>query len=169
MEIETKFYLNELPSCVIEVMSVDYPKDRLKVRYLTGETLFLISISGENLANNWTEIKKENEMESIQETLAERGKVYGDFKNHAKITQLLKGVILQEQGYSRLSNSQREALDMIFHKVGRIINGDPNYIDSWVDIVGYAQLEVDELKAKEEFDRIEDHSAKRFPRNAGKE
>lgn len=90
-------------------------------------------------------------MESIQETLKERDKRYGEFKTHAKITQLLKGVVEQEQGYSRLSNSQREAINMIFHKIGRIINGDPNYIDSWVDVCGYSQLVVDELRGEEEF------------------
>ena len=38
-----------------------------------------------------------------------------------------------------------EALDMIFHKIGRIGNGDPFYDDSWIDICGYSQLVVDEL------------------------
>lgn len=93
-------------------------------------------------------------MESIQEVLRERGKKYGEFSTHAKITQLLKGVVEQEQGYSRLNNSQREAIDMIMHKIGRIINGDPNYVDSWVDIAGYAQLVTNELKADEEFNAV---------------
>ena len=34
---------------------------------------------------------------------------------------------------------------MIFHKLARIANGDPTYIDSWTDIAGYAQLVVDDL------------------------
>jgi hypothetical protein len=34
---------------------------------------------------------------------------------------------------------------MIVHKIGRILNGDPNYDDSWADIAGYAQLVVKEL------------------------
>lgn len=29
---------------------------------------------------------------------------------------------------------------MIVHKIGRILNGDPNYADSWHDIAGYATL-----------------------------
>lgn len=35
---------------------------------------------------------------------------------------------------------------MIFHKIARILNGDPNYADSWVDIAGYAKLVADELE-----------------------
>jgi hypothetical protein len=34
---------------------------------------------------------------------------------------------------------------MICHKIARILNGDPNYADSWVDIAGYAQLVADRL------------------------
>lgn len=29
---------------------------------------------------------------------------------------------------------------MIQHKIGRILNGDPAYADSWHDIAGYATL-----------------------------
>ena len=30
------------------------------------------------------------------------------------------------------------------HKIGRILNGDPDYQDSWTDIIGYTRLvEVD--------------------------
>jgi hypothetical protein len=44
-----------------------------------------------------------------------------------------------------LADDQQEALDMICHKIGRIINGDPDYADSWHDIAGYAQLVADRL------------------------
>jgi hypothetical protein len=46
-----------------------------------------------------------------------------------------------------MNASQREACEMIAHKLGRIVNGDPNYADSWVDIAGYAQLVVNELES----------------------
>lgn len=42
-----------------------------------------------------------------------------------------------------------EALEMIAHKIGRILNGDPGYADSWVDIAGYAQLVADRLNGVE--------------------
>jgi len=35
---------------------------------------------------------------------------------------------------------------MICHKISRIVNGDPNYKDSWHDIIGYAKLIEDKLE-----------------------
>ena len=86
--------------------------------------------------------------ENIYTTLAERGKRYGSFTGHAEITQRLKLIIDAELHVRRklLAHDQQEALDMICHKIGRIINGDANYDDSWVDIAGYAQLVVDRLR-----------------------
>jgi hypothetical protein len=48
---------------------------------------------------------------------------------------------------SKLAPDQREALAMIANKLGRILNGDPNYADSWMDIAGYAKLVADRLEA----------------------
>lgn len=87
-------------------------------------------------------------MNNITETLQERGQRYGVFKRHAEISQQLKEVI---SGYQTkvLSADQQEALDMICHKIARIINGDPDYADSWHDIAGYAQLVADRLNGVE--------------------
>ena len=90
-------------------------------------------------------------MANVDTVLEERGARYGKFKNHAAIAQgykLLTASFLEELNKPELSPSQQEALDMIFHKIGRIINGDPNYADSWVDIAGYAKLVADELEGK---------------------
>lgn len=81
----------------------------------------------------------------INTTLTERGKRYGTFKDHANVTQQLKGVMFGFNPSLRLENDQKEALEMIAHKLGRIINGDPDYADSWHDIAGYAQLVADRL------------------------
>lgn len=75
----------------------------------------------------------------IENTLEERGTRYGEFKDHADISQRLKVTMKCGNWYS-LEPDQREALDMIVHKIARILNGDPNYIDSWHDIAGYATL-----------------------------
>jgi hypothetical protein len=83
---------------------------------------------------------------SIQRMLEERGKRYGSFVGHAELTQELKTVMSIREGWKNLTSDQREALEMIAHKIGRIINGDPNYIDSWQDIIGYAQLVKDRLE-----------------------
>lgn len=84
---------------------------------------------------------------STDEILRERGSRYGVFKDHAFITQTLSEFVSDELD-SRgkvLSSDQKEALHMIFHKIGRIVNGDPNYSDSWHDIAGYAKLVADRL------------------------
>jgi hypothetical protein len=96
----------------------------------------------------------------IADILKDRGSKYGDFREQASISQELKMIlwgavaqrssrgtidILKGERTGALDPYQLEALEMIFHKIARILNGDPNYKDSWVDIVGYAQLVVDRL------------------------
>lgn len=76
----------------------------------------------------------------INETLAERGSRYGKFTTHADITQRIKHTMQQTDNWKKLMPDQAEALEMIAHKIGRILNGDPNYDDSWHDIAGYATL-----------------------------
>ena len=44
-----------------------------------------------------------------------------------------------------LAPDQQEALDMICHKMGRIVNGDADYVDNFRDIAGYAQLVADRM------------------------
>lgn len=87
----------------------------------------------------------------ISDILDERGKRYGKFKNHAEISQRLKYVVADalSKRKGEIADDQREALDMICHKIARIVNGDPDYADSWVDIAGYAQLVADRLQGIE--------------------
>ena len=84
----------------------------------------------------------------ITDILTERGKNYGAFKDHAHITQTLKRCITSHLKYRGpvLTVDQQEALDMICHKIGRIVNGNPNHVDSWDDIAGYARLVADRLR-----------------------
>lgn len=91
-----------------------------------------------------------NDSGDIVATLTERGKRYGKFTGHAKVTQELKRVLWNALADKpQLADDQQEALDMICHKLGRIVNGDPNYADSWVDIAGYAKLVSDRLEGVE--------------------
>jgi hypothetical protein len=80
---------------------------------------------------------------NLADILAERGSRYGEFKRHAMITMLIKDVIAAYGQH--LAPDQREALDMTAHKIGRILNGDPNHVDSWIDIAGYTKLVADRL------------------------
>jgi len=86
--------------------------------------------------------------DEIDAVLDARGSRYGDFMSHAEVTQQLKNVMMAHLIKKRktLVVDQQEALEMIFHKVGRIVNGDPDYADSWLDIAGYAKLVSDRLQ-----------------------
>lgn len=90
-------------------------------------------------------------MQDINTTLTQRGERYGKFTGHAAISQHLKAVIngFVNSRKTQLDPDQAEALDMICHKIARIINGDPDYFDSWHDIAGYAQLVADRLQGVE--------------------
>jgi hypothetical protein len=67
--------------------------------------------------------------------------------DHAAVSQRLKKVIWEELATrdKQLAADQAEALEMIMHKIGRIINGDADYDDSWRDIAGYSMLVCDRL------------------------
>lgn len=111
-------------------------------------------------------------MVQIGQVLEERGTRYGEFKTQAIIAQSMH--IVLEQGMKVAGKTrfdfapdQLEAINMIFNKLGRIVNGDPNYSDSWRDIAGYATLVADRLdndtqqreheaKMKEQYERNRD-------------
>lgn len=87
------------------------------------------------------------EKSKIESTLAERGKTHGDFRENGRIMQQLKAIARTGVNWPGdidpelpLSMEQREAIDMILHKVGRILSGNPNEPDHWRDIAGYATL-----------------------------
>ena len=90
-----------------------------------------------------------SESKSISQILAERGKRYGSFDGNAHISQSLKHQMAAQDNWVMLQDDQREALEMIAHKIARILNGDPDYVDNWVDIAGYAKLVSDRLTAEE--------------------
>ena len=83
------------------------------------------------------------EVQNVQAVLAERGSRYGKFSEHARITQNIKRAMEDSPNWTLLTPAQKEALEMVAHKIGLILNGDPNYSDSWVDIAGYSKLVAD--------------------------
>lgn len=86
------------------------------------------------------------QVSDITEVLAQRGSRYGKFTGHAKITRQLKKVMWEHPGWMKLDDDMCEALEMVAHKIGRILNGDPKYADSWVDLGGYSKLVADRLE-----------------------
>ncbi len=84
----------------------------------------------------------------VDQVLDSRAKDYGKFIDGAEIMQMLKRLVhgyIEKRG-TPLAFDQREAIDMIIHKLGRIINGNPDKVDHWVDIAGYAILVSERLE-----------------------
>ena len=83
-----------------------------------------------------------------EKTLAQRGEVYGRFVDHAAISQSIKRAMRAAPGWQELPDDMRESLEMLAHKVARILNGNPDYVDSWHDVSGYATLVEKRLKGE---------------------
>lgn len=82
----------------------------------------------------------------MKEILEARGKKYGPFPSHATITQGIKNQFKMTRAWDKMPLDMKESLEMIAHKIGRILNGDPFYRDSWDDIAGYALLVAENLE-----------------------
>ena len=78
--------------------------------------------------------------------LHERANVHGRWEDNARISRAFRAIVEEEVNkrperfQAKLTPSEREAIDMIVHKISRIIAGDPRHADHWDDIGGYARL-----------------------------
>ena len=91
------------------------------------------------------------QLTSVDEILATRASRYGDFATNALLSQTLQHIILQHAARNpsyKIEPYMAESLTFICQKIARIANGDPSYLDNWVDIAGYAQLVVNEINKK---------------------
>jgi hypothetical protein len=88
----------------------------------------------------------EKVINSVESTLNQRGKEYGKFRDLSRIAQDMKFYLRCCHKWCELTADQQEALDMIASKTARILNGNPNNVDSWHDIAGYATLIADRLR-----------------------
>lgn len=95
-------------------------------------------------------MSKTSDGNALEAMLAARKAVHGDFNDHARITQNLKAMVQNEKTYGHLTAAHREALEMILHKIGRIMAGDPHYRDHWDDISGYARLAADRVRTTQD-------------------
>jgi hypothetical protein len=84
---------------------------------------------------------------ALDETLRDRQTRYGSFSDVAFYTDQLKRTLRDGEKWGELSPSQREALDMIASKIGRVLSGNPNHADHWHDIAGYATLVERQIEA----------------------
>ena len=82
---------------------------------------------------------------SLDSVLQERGSRYGSLMSNATISQNLKEILHNSTNWEAMPPDMKEALHMIVHKISRIVEGDFEYDDSWIDISGYSTLIVERL------------------------
>ena len=96
------------------------------------------------------EVEAKKEEEEVNTVLDEREDQYGSYMQSSdtaiKIKSAMHNAIARNDLH--LYPDQLMSLDMIAVKVSRIVNGNPSYRDSWLDIAGYAMLVADRLEGK---------------------
>lgn len=75
--------------------------------------------------------------------LRERGSTHGDWVAQSATAEVLFQTIMARE--PDLSASQVQAVHMICTKLSRIACGDPDEVDHWRDIAGYATLAADAI------------------------
>lgn len=112
-----------------------------------------------------TETQVEAAKPLVDVILAQRGKRYGPFRDHARLAVKLRrnvrefinfeeypresgGGSNRQQPFHLLRPDAQQSIDTILDKIARILNGDPNYLDNWDDIQGYAKLVADRIRSE---------------------
>ncbi len=75
--------------------------------------------------------------------LEERQQTHGSFEANAMISQSLKTMFRTSPGWQRLTDVEREVMDMIGLKFSRILSGKSLERQHWEDVVGYANLALE--------------------------
>ena len=78
--------------------------------------------------------------DEIRELVNERSEVHGNYTAHAHASQSLKNIIRLNWIGDTPTPVMQETLEMIAHKLARIIVGDAYHADHWRDIAGYSFL-----------------------------
>jgi uncharacterized protein YdhG (YjbR/CyaY superfamily) len=96
------------------------------------------------------EPKPEPEVNRVDKVLDTRAEQYGSFMQSSDTVIRIKGIMHNAiaRNEVHLYPDQLQALDMIATKISRIVHGNPNHLDSWIDIAGYATLVADRLQGK---------------------
>jgi hypothetical protein len=124
-----------------------------KTTTLSVSSDFLESLSrgkGKPKPEPEVEAKAEPEVSGVGKVLDARADQYGSFMQSSDTVIRIKGIMHNAVARNavHLYPDQLQALDMIATKISRIVHGNPNHLDSWTDIAGYATLVADRLQGK---------------------
>ena len=101
-------------------------------------------------AGEYIEVEGAKSAQDIDAILNARGSTYGSFMQSSDTVIRIKSIMHNAVARNavHLYPDQLQALDMIATKISRIVHGNPNHLDSWTDIAGYATLVADRLQGK---------------------
>ena len=85
------------------------------------------------------------ENDIVTQVLEERGRDYGDYARKAQFIQGVKYLMRSSPNWETMDADMRESMEMIAHKMGRTLYGNPTHKDNFLDIAGYAKLVADRL------------------------
>lgn len=83
---------------------------------------------------------------TINDVLNQRETTHGNFGDNARISQATKSLWRSEPGWNMLDDDMKEVLEMEALKIGRILSGNPNEPDHWLDNSGYPAMIANRLK-----------------------
>lgn len=83
--------------------------------------------------------------EEVTNVVVARDSSYGGFSGISTTCQSFKDIARTCPSWENLSPCEREGLDMIFHKITRILYSPNKIRDSWVDIGGYVRATLQAL------------------------
>ncbi len=89
---------------------------------------------------------------NIENILKERGESHGDYGKQGElfcdlVHLIMRGLQDNKEFYSPTAFS---SVIHILNKISRITLGDDQFEDHWVDIAGYAELELKEIRKRKE-------------------
>ena len=110
----------------------------------------MYGVSESELASNPNYRNQQSELtvsgdNTVERVLVERGNDYGDYASKALFIQGVKYLMRTSPSWEAMDADMRESMEMIAHKMGRVVYGDPTHKDNFLDIAGYAKLVADRL------------------------
>lgn len=97
------------------------------------------------------------------QVIREREKTHGNYQTQSGLAQKFKKTLRSSPNWDKLNEPQTEALEAIAVKLARILAGDVNHKDHWIDIQGYAFLGGDFSPIVPGMPKAPDFTAEPFP------
>jgi hypothetical protein len=89
----------------------------------------------------------ENIEDLIGKVTNERKSRYGDYSLQAVVEQRIKRAMESSTNWGSLDDVKRSSFQMIAVKISRILEGDPEYDDNYIDGEGYFRIARERLTA----------------------